>query len=194
MAYLGSVSLAGRESVMTCYFGNHMEKVFDKLTTDELRDLVEIYARNIYALDGFWFQSVETDRGMDEAMHHDREVWKRFTRTEALRIRKFLGLGEKPGLDGLVKALSIRFSALANPSVDILRDGNTLIYKVNECRVQSARKSKGMPYHPCSSVGIIEHAGFASVIDERITTEMVSCYPEVSDRSCACCWRFTLKD
>ena len=173
--------------------GKDMEQTLDKLTAEELRDLVRIYARNIYALDGLWFQSIEADRGMDEVMHHDREAWRRFTRTEALRIRKFLGLGENPGLDGLEKALSIRFSALANPSVDIFRDGDALIYKVNECRVQSARRSKGMPYHPCSSVGIIEHAGFASVIDERITTEMVSCYPEVTDESCACCWRFTLK-
>lgn len=171
-----------------------MEQALDKLTVEELRDLIKIYARNIYALDGVWFQSIEVLRGMDEAMHHDREAWKRFTRTEALRIRNFLGLGENSGLEGLEKALSIRFSALANPSVTISREGDALVYRVNECRVQAARKSKGMPYHPCSSVGIIEHAGFAGVIDERITTEMVSCYPEVTDEGCACCWRFTLKD
>lgn len=165
----------------------------DLLTKEELKDLVRIYARNIYALDGVWFQSVEAANGMDEAMLHDKNAWKIFTRTEALRIKNMLNLPDKPGLDGLEKALAIRFSALANPSVDIFREGEALIYRVNECRVQSARKKKGMPYHPCAPVGFIEHDGFARTIDERIVTEMISCYPEVTDKACACCWKFVLK-
>ncbi len=165
----------------------------DELSADELRQLVRIYARNIYALDGVWFQSIEATDGMDTAMHHDREAWRRFTVTEARRIKNFLGLEEHSGLDGLEQALSIRFSALANPKVELLREGDALTYRVVECRVQSARKEKGMPFHPCASVGIIEHADFARVIDDRIVAEMVSCYPTVSDQSCACCWRLTLK-
>ena len=43
----------------------------DLLSKDELKELVRIYARNIYALDGVWFQSVEGKNGMDEAMLHD---------------------------------------------------------------------------------------------------------------------------
>ena len=35
--------------------------------------------------------------------------------------------------------------------------------------------------------------GFARVIDERIVTEMISCYPNVTDPECACCWKFTLR-
>lgn len=171
-----------------------MTHIFDELSIEELKSLVKLYAKNIYALDGVWFQSVEAEDGMEQAMFHDREAWKRFTRTEAKRIKRFLNLPERAGLEGLEKALAIRFSALANPSVDIIRKEQELIYRVNECRVQSARKNKGMPLHPCSSVGFIEHEGFAKVIDERILTETVSCYPETTDETCACCWRFTLKD
>ena len=32
-----------------------------------------------------------------------------------------------------------------------------------------------------------EHDGFVRVIDERIVTEMISCYPNVTDPECACC-------
>lgn len=169
------------------------EDRLDLLTKDELKSLVRIYARNIYALDGVWFQSVEAGSGMNEAMLHDKNAWEKFTRTEAMRIKKLLNLPDKAGLDGLEKALAIRFSALANPSVDIYREGEALIYRVNECRVQSARKKKGMPYHPCAPVGFIEHDGFARTIDERIVTEMISCYPEVTDKACACCWKFIIK-
>ncbi|RHK91429.1 hypothetical protein DW042_20375, partial [Bacteroides xylanisolvens] len=38
-----------------------------------------------------------------------------------------------------------------------------------------------------------EHDGFARVIDERIVTEMISCYPNVTDPECAFCWKFTLR-
>lgn len=73
----------------------------EELTKEQLEELVRIYARNLLALDGVWFQSVERGRGMDEAMAHDCAVWRRFTETEARRIKTFLGLPERPGLDGL---------------------------------------------------------------------------------------------
>ena len=165
----------------------------DLLSKDELKELVRIYARNIYALDGVWFQSVEGKNGMDEAMLHDENAWRKFTRTEARRIKKFLELPEQAGLEGLEKALAIRFSALSNPSVSLFKEGDSLIYRINECRVQTARKNKGMPFHPCASPGFIEHDGFARVIDERIVTEMISCYPNVTDPESACCWKFTLR-
>lgn len=165
----------------------------DLLSKEDLKELVRIYAKNIYALDGVWFQSVEKKHGMDEAMLHDKNAWIKFTCTEAKRIKNFLNLPEMAGLEGLEQALAIRFSALSNPSVSLFREGDSLIYRINECRVQSARKSKGMPFHPCASVGFIEHDGFAHVIDERIVTEMISCYPDVIVQGCACCWKFTLK-
>lgn len=164
----------------------------DDLSNEELKKLVGIYARNIYALDGVWFQSIERKEGMDEAMLHDCNAWRRFTETEARRIKNFLQLPDRAGLDGLEKALSLRFSALANPRVEFVREDNNLIYKVVECRVQAARKDKGMPYHPCKTVGIIEHEYFAKIIDDRICTETISCFPDVTDNTCACAWRFFL--
>ena len=168
--------------------------LLDTLSNEQLKELVRIYARNMYAMDGVWFQSVEEKMGMDEAILHDKNAWRRFTKTEARRIKNFLQLPGRPGLEGLEKALSIRFSALANPEVEILREGDSLIYRVVDCRVQTARRSKGMPYHPCKPVGIIEHEYFAKEIDDRIECEAVSCFPDVTDESCACSWRFTLKE
>lgn len=165
----------------------------DDLSHEQLKALVEIYARNIYALDGVWFQSIEKTDGMDTAIEHDRNAWRRFTETEAKRLKKFLNLPEYPGLDGLYQALSLRFSGIANPKVELIQESSSsLIYRIVECRVQNARSSKGMPYHPCKSVGIIEHEFFAKIIDSRIACEPISCFPDVTDNSCACSWRFTL--
>ncbi len=73
-----------------------MNDAIRNLSHDELIDLLEIYAKNLVTLDGTWFQSVERDEGMDPAMDHDREAWRRFSVSEARRIKQFLGLPEHP--------------------------------------------------------------------------------------------------
>lgn len=158
---------------------------------EELIRLIEIYSKNWLALDGVWFQSIERKDGMDAAMYHDAEAWKRFTVIEAKRIKEFLKLDEYPGLEGLAKALRLRFYANLNEdSIEI--HGNTLIYTMVKCRVQTARERKNMPFHPCKSVGILEYSGFAKVIDSRITCQCLSCYPDITDHHCCCKWEFTL--
>ena len=154
-----------------------MNDVIESLTHDQMVELLEIYAKNLVALDGTWFQSVERDDGMDAAMHHDREAWRRFSVSEARRIKGFLGLPEHPGLEGLAQALPLR----------------ELLYRIVDCRVQNARDRKGMGFHPCKSVGIIEYGVFAENIDDRIACECLSCYPEIEDETCNCSWKFTLK-
>ena len=163
-----------------------------KLSKEQLEELVRTYARKMLALDGVWFQSVERELGMDRAMRHDERVWQAFTQTEARRIKGFLQLPDRPGLDGLERALSLRFAAFANRQVELIRESDSLTFRVVDCRVQSARKRKGMPLHPCLSVGIREYAFFAKTIDDRIVCEPVSCFPRVSDPGCACSWRFMM--
>ena len=118
-----------------------------KLSKEQLEELVRTYARNMLALDGVWFQSVEKQLGMDEAIYHDKEAWKRFTVIEARRIKEFLKLEEHAGLEGLKRALQLRAMTNIAPT-DIVIEGNSLTCTVLECRVQTARKRKNMPYHP----------------------------------------------
>lgn len=169
--------------------------MLDSFSREELIELIEAYSKNWLAMDGVWFQSVERKYGMEEAVYHDREAWKSFTVIEARRIKQFLGLPARAGLESLAKALALRFYGNINRDEIILSpDKKTLIYRTLECRVQSARQRKQMEFHPCKSVGIIEYGGFAEVIDNRITCECLSCYPEVTDDSCCCAWKFTLNE
>ena len=164
----------------------------EKLSREQLIELIGIYSKNWLAMDGVWFQSVEEKYGMDEAMAHDERAWARLTVIEARRIKAFLGLPEHPGLEGLARALALRFYGRLNRDAIEIRDG-ALLYRVETCRVQSARSRKGMPLHPCKRVGVVEYSGFARAIDDRITCRCLSCYPEVADESCACAWEFTLQ-
>ena len=169
----------------------HNYENLNQYTKDELIELIEIYSKNWLAMDGVWFQSIEQKLGMDEAMYHDAEAWRRFTVIEAKRIKEFLKLPDNTGVEGLAEALKLRFYANINED-KIEIDGNTLTYTSVNCRVQRARERKGMPFHPCKSVGIIEYSGFAKVIDERFVCECVSCYPDITDKSCCCKWKFTI--
>ena len=166
-------------------------ETLSEFSKDELISLIEIYSKNWLAMDGVWFQSIERKLGMDEAMYHDGEAWKRFTVIEAKRIKEFLKLPDNSGIEGLEKALKLRFYANINED-KIEIDGNTLTYTSVNCRVQRARERKGMPFHPCKSVGIIEYTEFAKTIDSRFTCECVSCYPDITDDECCCKWKFTL--
>jgi hypothetical protein len=168
-------------------------KVLNDLSKEDLIRLIEMYSKNWLALDGVWFQSVESKYGMDEAMVHDAEAWKRFTVIEAARIRDFLALPERAGLEGLEKALSLRFYANINKD-EILSENGKLVYRNIDCRVQTARKRKNMPLHPCKPVGIIEYTEFARVIDDRILCRCISCYPEITDETACCVWEFSLSE
>jgi hypothetical protein len=174
------------------------DRILDTMPREKLVELIGIYSKNWLALDGSWFQSVERKSGMDAAMFHDIDAWGRFTVTEARRIKAFLGLDEHPGLEGLAQALQLRFySNINSDTIEIVDDPETgrqtLIYRMVDCFVQSARAKKGMDFHPCKPLGIVEYSGFGRTIDDRIQCRCISCYPEVTDSSCCCRWEFWIE-
>ena len=172
--------------------GTMGNEALERHTKEELIRLIEIYSRNWLALDGVWFQSIEAKYGMDEAMQHDIEAWKRYTVIEARRIKKFLNLPEHPGLEGLAAALPLRFYGNLNRH-ELVMEKDRLVYRNFDCRVQSARRRKGMPYHPCKQVGIEEYSGFAKTIDDRIRCRCLSCFPDCTENADGCAWEFYME-
>jgi len=170
-----------------------INQFLNQFSKDELISLIELYSKNWLAMDGIWFQSVEQKFGMDEAVLHDYNIWEQFTKVEAERIKAFLKLPDNSGVKGLEQALRLRFYANINRD-EILVNGNELIYRTLECRVQMARKRKGMEFHPCKPVGLVEYTEFARVIDSRFACEALSCYPDITDDTCNCSWKFILKE
>jgi hypothetical protein len=170
-----------------------VEKIED-LSKEELYELTQIYAKNWLAHDGCWFLAIEERFGMDTAIEMDTESWRRFTVVEAKRLIEFLQLGKNSGIQGLKKALRFRLYASLNEDEIIeSEDGKTLEYRVKTCRVQSARRRKGLNDFPCKSVGMVEYGYFAETIDERFETTVISCPPDVTNEDYYCIWKFTLK-
>ncbi|MFH1157056.1 MAG: DUF6125 family protein [Pseudomonadota bacterium] len=163
------------------------------LSRETLVDLLEKMGVNWLANDGIWFQAVEHQYGMNDAKRCNDSCWTRYSPFEAKRIKELLGLPDQGGIPALKKALAFRMYALINRQSIEDVDDNTIIFRMNDCRVQAARKRKGLPDYPCKSVGLVEYPYFAAAIDSRIITECVGCPPDHHPETWFCAWKFTLK-
>jgi hypothetical protein len=162
------------------------------LPNEKLLELREGVALNWLANDGIWFQAIEFSSGMADAKHCNDASWAQFAPFEAWSIKRNLNLTEFPGLDGLKQALKMRMYSFINKQSVIEETANSFVFQMDDCRVQSTRKRKGLDDYPCKSAGIIEFPEFAKAIDSRIKTECVCCPPDEHPESHFCAWKFSI--
>lgn len=164
------------------------------LSKEELLDYIEHLSKIWLAIDGTWFQAVEKEYGLDKAIDIDVKQWKRFTIIEAKRIMQLLDLPKNGGIPALIKAL--KFRAYANINIQKIEEisENRCIFRMNNCRVQYARKSRNLPDFPCKPVGLVEYGDFAKTIDSRIETNCICCPPDSHPEEYYCAWEFILKE
>ncbi|MFU8773221.1 MAG: DUF6125 family protein [Anaerolineales bacterium] len=164
------------------------------LDKEILIDMLEDQAKNWLAHDGLWFQKVERRFGIQTAIELDTEAWIEFTQIEGRRIMKRHGIKLGGGLEALRVALGFRLYARINEQSIHYIDERNLRFEMNECRVQTARKRKGLADFPCKGPGLAEYAYFANTIDPRIRTRVIACPPDPHPDSYYCAWQFTLED
>ncbi|MFX1254699.1 MAG: DUF6125 family protein [Promethearchaeota archaeon] len=166
---------------------------FGEFSREDLIKLIKTYAKLWLAHDGCWFLAAEKKYGMDTAIELDTLSWEQFTVIEAKRIMETFKLPKNGGLETLKRALGLRLYASINVQ-EIEEQKSHIIFRMKECRVQSARKRKGLPDFPCKSVGLVEYTGFAKTIDPRIKTECIACPPDPHPEDFYCVWRFSIED
>jgi hypothetical protein len=163
------------------------------LCKKELLELLTDAAKNWLAHDGLWFQEVEKKHDMAEAIELDKNAWQKFTVIEARRIMKRLNIVPGGGISSLAQALKFRLYAFINVQTIEEMSEDRCVFTMNRCRVQEARKRKGLPDFPCKPVGIVEYEYFAKTIDERIETRCLACPPDAHPDDHYCRWEFTIK-
>ena len=169
------------------------EKTLSQLTKKELIGLLEDAAKNGLAHDGLWFQAVERKYGMETAIALDAEAWRSFTVIEAKRIMKRHGIASGGGIPALARALGKRLYSFINRQEIVEQTDTRLVFRMNDCRVQSTRRRKGLPDFACKPVGMVEYSGFAKTIDPRLETRCLGCPPDPHPEQWYCAWEFTLK-
>ncbi len=167
--------------------------VLEQMTKEQLVELVVDDAKNWLAHDGLWFQAVEAAHGMEAAIAADRAAWERFTVIEAQRILARLGLAEGGGIPALLQCLEHRLYARLNDQEAVEVTDTRAVFRMVDCRVQSARRRKGLADFPCKSVGLAEYAGFARTVDRRIQTRCITCPPDAKNSAYFCAWEFTVE-
>ncbi len=164
------------------------------LSAERLEALLDNVAFNWLANDGVWFQAVEFNHGMNDAKRCNDSCWARFSPFEAWSIRRFLGDDLAPGLTGLKQALNFRVYGRINRQSFEDDGAKAFIFRMDECRVQAARKRKGLEDYPCKSAGLVEYTYFARAFNPRIKTECIGCPPDPHPEDWYCAWRFSLDE
>lgn len=164
------------------------------LGAEKLSKLLEAMAVNWLALDGVWFQAVESREGMDAAKAINDGCWARFSPLEAARIKDLQGLPDHGGLEALAGTFLHRMYGAINEQKVFFEDDGALVMQMTKCRVQNARQRKGLPDYPCKSAGVVEYSTFAATVDKRIECECIACPPDPHPADYFCAWRFRLKD
>ena len=171
---------------------NPLMNPFEKMSREELLRALEMFAKNWLAHDGCWFLAAEERFGMEVAIELDSASWKRFAAAEARRIMTTFDILPDGGLLALEKALSLRLYTVINAQhFEWSEDRQHLSFFMDLCRVQEARRSKGLPDFPCKSVGIVEFDTFARTVDPRIRTKCLHC-PLDAPAGKYCGWEFSL--
>lgn len=173
---------------------NGLPAALTNLPRESLLELMDSVSANWLVNDGVWFQAVEFAHGMNDAKRCNDSAWAQFSPFEAWSIKQFLNMPEHPGLDGLKKALGFRVYANINVQSIVDEGPDSFVFQMNDCRVQSARKRKGLDDYPCKSGGLVEYTYFARSIDDRISTECIGCPPDEHPEEWYCAWRFSLKE
>jgi hypothetical protein len=166
---------------------------FQTMNREELLCALEMFAKNWLAHDGCWFLAAEERFNMETAIELDARSWKRFAAAEARRIMTTFDIPANGGLLALQKALGLRLYAVINSQrTEWSNDRQSLHFFMDVCRVQEARRRKGLPDFPCKSVGTIEFETFAATVDPRIRTACLHCPPDAAPGQ-YCGWEFTLE-
>jgi hypothetical protein len=160
---------------------------------EDLLQLINTLSVNWLVNDGVWFQSVEFAHGMNDAKRCNDSCWAQFSPFEAWSIKNFLKMEKNPGLEGLKKALGFRLYANINQQSISEEKPESFVFQMNDCRVQSARKRKGLDDYPCKTAGLVEYTYFARAVDERIRTECLGCPPDPHPEEWFCAWRFSIE-
>lgn len=163
------------------------------LSKEELLAFIPDLAKNWLAHDGLWFLFVEQKYGMESAIDLDKKAWEKFTVIEAERIMKRLKLEPNGGIPALIQALKFRLYAFINKQEIVEVSEKRCVLRMNNCRVQEARKRKNLPDFPCKPVGIVEYYNFAKTIDTRIETSCICCPPDSHPDEYYCAWEFVIK-
>ncbi len=163
-----------------------------KLDKDKLLDLFFIQIKNIWRVDGLYFQGIEKNFGVNNATEIDKNTWEVLAKIEAKDLKNLFDYSSVNNIESLMKLLLNTSWALYQEEKKYSIDESKNIgeFYVIKCRVQETRIKKGLQVFPCKNVRLSYLKSFVKELNPKIDVEVISCPPDEKKPDYWCGWRF----
>lgn len=167
-----------------------------KMPVDKLLDLFFLHIRNLWRVDGLYFQGIEKNFGTEAATKIDANCWKILAKIEARDLKKTLGIERVDDVETLLYLLRNTSWAIyqTKKGVEIDSSKTTGLFRVIECRVQQARLRKGLEVFPCKKVRFGYLKSFAEELNPNTEVICKVCPPDEKPPDFWCEWEFRLRE
>ena len=168
------------------------DEEYQKLSKEQLIELLRTYGRIATALDGLWFLTLEGVMGTEKTINLMERVWAQYGRVKGNILKKFLSIDGAATLEQICKAylLTPIFSNLGGRAE--IRNGKCYLSATN-CHPQKARVRKGLGEFPCKGVGKEFFGGFLAALNPDAKFNCVVCPPDAHSEDLWCEWEVWLK-
>jgi len=163
-----------------------------KTPNETLLSLFFMQIRNIWRVDGLYFQGIEQRFGTDAAAEIDTNCWKVLGKLEARELKNLLRT-EKNDIPTFMHALRNTSWSLYQEEKQVETSPSKGVYRVVKCRIQETRVSKDIAVFPCKNVRFSYLKSFAEEFNPNIEVKCQVAPPEVRPKGVWCQWEFSLK-
>ena len=160
---------------------------YEKLTREQLIELLKMYGRFALTLDGLWFIGMERIQGLDTTVTQDEEVWRYFGKSEGKMLKKFLHLDRVDNPADICR-IYLLTSVFGNMGGRARIEGQKCFLAVTDCHPQKARIKKNLGEFPCKSVGTAYFEGLLTEINPDIQFRCAVCPPDEHPKDLWCEW------
>jgi hypothetical protein len=178
---------------MTVIAGRNSDRklLMELSSQDKLIDLLLVQMRNLWAVDGLYFLSIEEKFGTEHATNIDRHVWEIMGKLEARRLRELLEI-KRSDLPAVLNALRCTSWALDLEHKELIIEPAKAIFRTTQCRTQLTRLKKGLPEFPCKPVRWGYLKAFVREFTPEIEVQCIVCPPDTHPKNLWCEWRFVV--
>jgi len=163
-----------------------------KTPKETLLNLFYMNIRNIWRVDGLYFQSIEEKSGTEAAAQIDTDCWKVLGKLEARELKTLLQT-EKNDIPAFMHALRNTSWSLYQEEKQTEVSPSKGIYRVTRCRIQETRISKTLGVFPCKNVRFSYLKSFAEEFNPNIEVNCQVAPPGQRPKGVWCQWEFSLE-
>ena len=157
---------------------------------EKLLDFFFLQIRNMWRVDGLYFLGIEKKFGTEIATEIDAEVWASMAVIEAKSLKKMFQIGDDPNIATIMDCLRKSSWALDQPFKTVETDGKRAILRIEKCRTQEARLSKGLCEFPCKKVRFAYLRNFAKALNPKVEVKCIVCPPDEHPKEYWCEWEY----